>query len=256
MNTSSAPIPLHFSLASNVYAATFEQAIIILDGTSDKYISLVDDAAVFFSLILKNAFVHQNDGLYYPVCADQPDKNNNYDYWIRYFIEKKFITQGSGTTHLAGPLQSGGLVGYRWDIKKSWKPFSVAPIMDTVRAFFVLARVHRIIKRKGILGVIMLIKKSASSVQATIPSAQEIEKLSASVDAASLLYPKKTLCLAWATTFVVLALRKKWQMNFVIGVQTNPFYAHAWAETVSGTVINDDPLIAQALSVIFKQPYC
>lgn len=154
------PPNLYFSLAPYIYATTFEQAIIILDGMSDKYVSLIDDAAVFFHLILQNAFTRQDNGMYYPVCADQPDKNNNYDYWIGYFIERKFIIQGSRATHLSSPLKPGGLIGYRWDLKKSWKPFSVAPIIDTVKAFFVLARVHHIIKRKGILGIIKFIKKA------------------------------------------------------------------------------------------------
>lgn len=241
-----------------IYATNFDNAIIILDGTTDKYISLIDDAAVSLRFILATPFTQHQDGAYYPAFDNESlDKDDRYNHWISYFIEKKFITQGSGPTQLLAPLQPGGLKEYRWDTKKaSWKPFSIAPLFDVIKAYWILARVHRTIKHKGILGVITLIHKSATNTHnAHTPSEKEIQKLSASVDAASLLYPKQTLCLAWATTFAVLALRKKWKINFVIGVQTNPFYAHAWAETVTGTVINDDPLVAQALSVIFKAPY-
>jgi hypothetical protein len=250
-------ISINFSLAPYIYATTFENAIIILDGTADKYISLIDDAAKFLRLILATRFIQHENKSYYPESDDQSDNNDKYTYWISYFIEKKFIVHGSTPTILTKPLQDGGLKEYRWDTKKaSWKPFSVAPFFDVFKAYSLLARVHWTIKHKGILGIITLIHKNTPSPQnITVPSHTEIQTLSASVDAASLLYPKQTLCLAWAATFTLLALRKKWKINFVIGIQTNPFYAHAWAETAAGTVINDDPLVAQALSVIFKAPY-
>jgi hypothetical protein len=250
-------IPINFSLAPYIYATTFENAVIILDGTVDKYISLIDDAAKFLRLILATRFIQHENKSYYPESDDQSDNNDTYNYWISYFIEKKFIIHGITTTTLTKPLQYGGLKEYRWDTKKtSWKPFSLTPFLDLIKAYWILAKVHRTIKHKGILGIITLIHKNAATKENLImPSQKEINILSASVDAASLLYPKQTLCLAWATTFTLLALRKKWKINFVIGIQTNPFYAHAWAETAAGTVINDDPLVAQALAIIFKAPY-
>lgn len=246
---------IHFTLTPHLYAAPFDNAIIILDSKTDKYLSLIDDAAIFFRLIVEQQFILNNDGTYHLACTQKSDEIKDYNYWISYFIDKQFITQSNAPTRLKNPLISGGLIGYRWDTKKQWSPFSIAPVIDIIKSYWILARVHRTIKKQGILGIITLIKKSAASTNPSIPSRKQIEKLSASVDAASLLYPKKTLCLAWAATFVIRALRKNWKMNFVIGVQTNPFYAHAWAETTSGTVINDDPLIAQALAIILQTPY-
>lgn len=256
MNTTSSRSPIYFSLTPYLYAATFDNVIIILDSKADKYLSLIDDAATFFRLILEQQFIKNNDGTYHPLNTNQSnDNNDNLNYWITYFLDKEFITYGIHPTHLHAPLKAGGLIGYRWDTKKEWSPFSTASMIDTAKAFWILARVHRTIHKKGILGIITFIQKSATNKNPSIPSNKQIEKLSASVDAASLLYPKKTLCLAWAATYVILALHKGWKINFVIGVQTNPFYAHAWAETISGTVINDDPLITKALAIILKTPY-
>ena len=118
-----------------------------------------------------------------------------------------------------------------------------------------LAKIHRILKHKGIKGVLDAIKATtATHKKLRQPTDQEINKLAAVVDAASLLYPKKTYCLAWASTFVLLSLKKNWACNLAIGIQTNPFYAHAWAE-ISGKVIHDDPVIAQVLSVILREPH-
>ena len=252
MNTS--PIAhLYFSLDPSIYAATFEQAIIILDSRTDTYLSLIDDAARFFCFILEHSFIQHDNATYHPIATEYTDDQHNY--WISYFTEKKFIVPGTHVTYLVSPLQPGGLIGYRWDSKRSWKPFSESSFLDVCKAYYMLAKVHRIIKRKGIAGIIALIKNSTINKNPHIPSPQELQKLSASVDAASLLYPKKTFCLAWATTYVALALRKNWKISLAIGVQTNPFYAHAWAQTSSGYVINDDRLVAHALSVIFTEPY-
>lgn len=254
MNNISTSSHIHFSLASSLYATTYDNAIIILDALADKYLSIIDEAALFLKLILEHAFIQNNNGMYSITNKEQKDKEDLYNYWISYFAEKKFIIPATHPTILTTALQPGGLKEYRWDFKKSWKPFKESSFFNTLTALYMLAKVHRTIKRKGILGIIQLIEKYTTQKKLYNPTSQEIEKLSASVDAASLLYPQKTVCLPWAATYVALALQKKWNIHFVIGVQTKPFYAHAWAETSDGTVINDDPLIAQALSIIFKTP--
>jgi hypothetical protein len=245
----------YFSLIPTVYAARFDESIILLDGENDKYLSLIGPAALYLSLILENSF-QRIDAMY--SCSSltiscDPDQLN---YWIMHFLEKNFIYE---TTHQSRkyiapvPLKAGGLTEYQWDYKSSWKPFSHASKYQIIKALIELARVHRSIRRKGIKGIIVAIQKASHAKNAYVPNDHEINQLSAAVDAASLLYPKKTFCLAWAATFVLLALRKKWNCSFVIGIQTNPFYAHAWAE-IAEKVVNDDPQVAQVLSIILKEP--
>ena len=245
---------VYFSLAPNIYASYFDGAIIILDSTSDKYLSLIEDTAHYFKVILGFPFIKESNATYAMVGSLEHDKDQ-YDYWISYFIEKQFIipSQDPGTI-IASPLQEGGLINYRWDLKKSWQPFSHASVLATAQALYTLAKVHRSIKRKGMQEIFDWISHSSLNKKLHEPSEQDLQKLSAAVDAASLLYPKKTVCFPWAVTYALLALKKGWNIQLALGVQTNPFYAHAWAQTPSGKVINDDPLVAQVLSVIFKQP--
>lgn len=244
----------HFSLAANMYAAYFDTAVIILDAKEDNYISLIDDTAHYFCLILKQRFTHNNDNHYYSL--DAPDDTDSYTYWITYFIEKKFIMRANQPTYLKEPLKHGGLIEYRWDSKvpSTWIPFCQASVIDIIRAYYMLFKIDTKMKRSGIAAIIALLKKETFKKNSYNPSEQEIKKLSAAIDAASILYPKKIYCLAWSATFTVLALKKGWQSNLVIGVQTNPFYAHAWAEC-AGDVIHDNPMIARVLSIIFKGPY-
>ena len=258
---------IHFSLTPHTYAAWFDNAIIILDSTNDKYLSFIDDAAQYFQFTLKSSFQRNSDGKFVSVEAiNKIDSEFNIEFkcdfeqlndWIEHFIENNFITESSqenrkGLAPL--PLQPGGLCDYRWDHKPSWKPFTQTSKIQIIKAFFELAKMHRTMKRGGINGILNKIKKlSSSNAKLHQPTDQEVNRLAAAVDAASLLYPKKTFCLAWASTFVLLALQKNWSCNLAIGIQTNPFYAHAWAQ-MAGKVIHDDPVIAKVLSVILKEP--
>ncbi len=105
-------------------------------------------------------------------------------------------------------------------------------------------------KRRGIGGILHYIEKY-SRKKRLIPDEIEVQTLANTIDAASLIYPKKTFCLAWAATFVIIARKKGWDSNLVIGIQSHPFYAHAWVE-IDGKVIHDDPTIAEVLSIILK----
>lgn len=252
---------VYFSLTPHIYAACFDNAVIILDSNSDKYLSFIDSAAHYFQLALNGEFQRTTDGKLVPVkneisieCADDLDQLN---YWVNHFIENNFVAESTQTNRklLAPlPLKLGGLIEYCWDHKPSWKPFTKISKIQIIKALFALARVHRMLKRQGINGILNAIKQAhAQHPDLHQPTEQEIEQLSSTIDAASLLYPKKTYCLAWAATFVLLALKKNWSCNLAIGIQTNPFYAHAWAQN-AGKVIHDDPVIAQVLSIILKEP--
>ncbi len=244
---------VYFSLAPNIYACCFDGTVILLNSTSDKYLSLIEDAARYFKTILSSPFIKESDATY--TLINSSDDSDQHNYWIAYFIEKQFIVPSSnGGTTITSPLQEGGLVDYRWDLKKSWQPFSEASLLTTMQALFMLTKVHRSMKRKGMQEIFDWIHDYSHNKKLHEPSEQDIQKLSAAVDAASLLYPKKTVCFPWAVTYVLLALKRQWNIQLSLGIQTNPFYAHAWAQTSSGKVINDDPVVAQVLSVIFKQP--
>lgn len=249
-------IPIYFSLAPFVYAAQCEEsAIIILDAKHDQYHSLIDDAAWYFTNILEESF-KQHDGKHMINHQNQED-DKDWDYWIHEFLKQQFIVSchsPSSKKVACMPVKPGGLSDYQWDSKPLWKPFSRAKIKDIMSAFFKLAQIHRVMKRYGIQGILEHIKKNNVSENKRIPSQEEVNRLAAAVDAASILYPKKTFCLAWATTFVLCALKKGWDCALVIGVQTTPFYAHAWA-SCNGNVIHDDPIIADVLSLILQEPF-
>lgn len=242
---------IYFSLTPHIYAARYEKSIIILNARSDNYLSLIDSAAEYLSFILEHSFNYDAEKNWYSnsECTDLDQLN----YWIDYFTELAFIKEStsSDTKKIAPqPLKPGGLHEYQWDTKTSWQPFKNARRWDITKAFCLLIKIHWLMKRRGIGGILYHIEK-LSKKKKSIPSELEIQKLANAIDAASLIYPKKTYCLAWAATFVIIARKKGWDSNLVIGIQSHPFYAHAWVE-IDGKVIHDDPTIAEVLSIILK----
>lgn len=249
-----------FSLTSNIYAARFDNAIILLNSSNDKYLSFIDSAAQYFQMILSGEFQYDSNKKFLPIKKLNGKFNSDVEelnYWINHFVENNFIEECHNKEQkliAIDPLQSGGLIEYQWDHKTSWKPFALASKLGIIKAIFELARVHKTMKQKGIGGVLNSIKKIKNKHKNLFkPTDKEIKKLASAVDAATILYPKKTFCLAWASTFVLLALKKNWKSSLVIGIQTNPFYAHAWAQ-IDGKVVHDDPVIAKVLSIILKEP--
>lgn len=244
---------VYFSLTPSLYAAQFDNSIILLNSTTDNYISLIDEAAHYLTVILKSRFFQNVDGKY---TIEDNHETEDINFWIAHFLEQQFIMQSNkeNTKVIGYPLKPGGLCDYRWSVKPSHKPFANTSLWGVIKALVCLIRVHYIMKRSNMKGLLALISSNArQNRHLKKPTMQKSNKLAAAIDAATLLYPKKTFCLAWAVTYVCMSLKNGRQAQLVIGVQTNPFYAHAWAES-GGNVIHDDPTIAQVLSIILRTP--
>ena len=247
----------YFSLASGIYAAECDNAIIILDADRDNYISLIDDSVRYLKYIITNPFT-QNEHGEFVFVVDSVD----YDIltcrsMIQEFLSHKIITtiNSPSTKKIAAPAKiDGGLCEYQWDTKRNWVTRDKTTLFQSIKAFISLIKVNRAIKKNGMKGLFDLIKRRSSTTHITHPSQELITSVSAAVDAATKMYPKKTYCLGWAATFVIEARKRGIACYLKVGVQTNPFYAHAWAELADGTIINDDPQVGQVLSIIATIP--
>lgn len=122
-----------------IYASFYEGSIIILNGKEDKYISLIDDTAYYFRFILEHKFIQQENKKFKLFSHKKDDKKSDYNDWIVEFLEKNFISfSGVCPTYLKSPLQSGGLVEYRWDHKVSMPSFKDASFFNTLKAYFMI----------------------------------------------------------------------------------------------------------------------
>ena len=176
---------------------------------------------------------------------------------VHLFLKKGFIepTTESGYKPIQGPRKEGGLADYQWDYKSSLAPFTRISKKELFRAFICLLRVHRLLRKKKIGGVLKAIEDAVKQREHyIIPTADDLNLLADCVDVACAFYTKKVFCLGWASTFVLLALQKGWRCNLLIGAQALPFYAHAWAEC-DRQVINDDAVVQEYLSVLLRAPF-
>ncbi len=249
---------IYFSLAKEIYATQFENAVIILNVTKDQYLSLIDDAAHYFKHILSISFTKHKNGKYIPGIENY-DQNSIHkcNNWIAEFMNKGLIIQTTSPAKkkINPPAKvTGGLCEYQWDTKKNWKTLKKTSYFSILKALLTLIRVNRIIKKDGMQGLFALITKTKNTRGKVKPSEQNLENIIAATDTATKLYPKKTYCLGWAATFVIEARKCGIDCRLLIGIQTNPFYAHAWAELEDKTVIHDDPQVAQVLSIIATLP--
>jgi hypothetical protein len=245
----------YFSLNKNVYATQYEDAIIILDVERDNYLSLIDDAAKYFNLILSIPFEKSNE-TYIPAIKETPQNAESYNTWIAEFLEQGLIIPTkTASQKIVNPAAqvSGGLREYKWDTKKNWNPEKNASYVAIAKAWFTLMKVNRAIKKGGMKKLFTLVAQTKNIKKAIKPSQQDLENISAAVDAATKLSFQKTYCLGWATAFVIEARKRGIDCNLKIGIQTNPFYAHAWAE-FENKVIHDDQQVAQVLATIATLP--
>ena len=249
---------IYFSLAKEIYATQFENAVIILNVAQDQYLSLIDDAAHYLKHILSIPFTKHENGKYIPEIENSDQKSIQlFNNWITEFMNKGFIIQANSPAQkkINPPAKiPGGLREYQWDTKRNWNPLEKTSYFSASKALLTLIRVNRVIKKYGMHGLFALITKTKNTRRKVKPSAQNLENIIAATDVATKLYPKKTYCLGWAATFVIEARKRGIDCKLLIVIQTNTFYAHAWAELKDKTVIHDDPQVAEVLSIIATLP--
>ncbi|WP_165380322.1 lasso peptide biosynthesis B2 protein [Candidatus Finniella inopinata] len=225
---------VQFEWAPGVYGALCNDRFVILKASDDEYLSMSVESSVFLSKILREVFV--KNGLEYSSEFNSCD-GLYISQHIILFIKNGLIVEAAcrqRNNRVASPKIAGGIKVREWvsDIKIEHKVKKTL----VIKSFYLLLKVHRVIKRDKIKGILSLLQ----TVESKIPrfSYSKSEELSAAVEAASFFYPKKTMCLAFAATLALLHKKQGLNCDFVIGVQNLPFYAHAWVQ-VQGKVVND-----------------
>ncbi|QRR13077.1 lasso peptide biosynthesis B2 protein [Burkholderia sola] len=126
------------------------------------------------------------------------------------------------------------------------------PAFDWIKLLTTLHQVHRISREKRMLGLIEAINNERSKIKPLQTNVSK-EDLIASVNLACMAYIRKTKCLEWAATLIIAGYRYGFDFNLVIGVQSRPFFAHAWVES-NGFVVGDHPDRRMQLAVIYEFP--
>jgi len=140
-------------------------------------------------------------------------------------------------------------VDWRMDYGDLYKKSSVRNVLE---AYLSLIKVCTILKLFGFNGLIKHVRSKKTKPKKN--NISDLKSLSVSLNKAAFYFPIKTKCLEWASSLVLMGLKKGYRCNLEIGIQTGPFLAHAWVKSKHG-VVADDTNLPHDLSVILSEPF-
>ncbi|WP_087721641.1 lasso peptide biosynthesis B2 protein [Pandoraea sp. PE-S2T-3] len=126
-------------------------------------------------------------------------------------------------------------------------------VRDVMRAGYWLWQAQRVTRRARMRGVVDMVVRSQSGVRTQYGAPQDYLPYVAAMHSAALVYPQCSPCLPWYAALTAWCARDGLRLRLVIGVQRQPFYAHAWAES-DARVIGDDLRRREQLAVIYETP--
>lgn len=233
-------------LMSSVVGACFSNQIILLDTVRDRYavLSHTQSAAVaaYLGLAWPNALTDKAQTA--PLLKQLIEAGWLTDTTFS-SIDPKFNT-------LSPTPQMGGMSANGWKLPND--AFAKRPPFNLIfNALFILRKVHKCAVHDKLPGLLQLCTQAHQAENLLVGQPPEYAPFVAALNWACLLYPKSTKCLEWSVALTLLCARAGLALKLVIGVQSFPFYAHAWSEA-GGVVIGDSPSRREELSVILEFP--
>ncbi|MCI3205344.1 lasso peptide biosynthesis B2 protein [Pandoraea capi] len=124
---------------------------------------------------------------------------------------------------------------------------------DVIRAGYWLWQAQRVTRKARMAGVIDRVSHAQQARPTHYGLPGDYAPYVAAMHRAALCYPQCTPCLPWYAALAMWCAHDGLRLQLVVGVQRQPFYAHAWAEA-QGRVIGDDPRRREQLAVIYETP--
>ncbi|VWC37770.1 lasso peptide biosynthesis B2 protein [Burkholderia lata] len=213
-------------LRCDVFVAWFGPELVVFDIANDSYVVYSEDESRLIAEVsgMLPSISHSEGGRHrarrLPIFKDglYPDPDHRFS--------RKCLNE-RGTSLNCWRIRKEDLHG----------SFSLVAVM---RALRILLRVHRCSREERMAGLIRLLRGgriSISSGTANNPSIPR-DQLVVSLNLACMIFPRRTKCLEWACTFVLMGRRYGYDFDMVIGVQSRPFFAHAWVE-LNGEIVGD-----------------
>ncbi|MCG1046899.1 MULTISPECIES: lasso peptide biosynthesis B2 protein [Mycetohabitans] len=235
-------------LMPHVFGACFAQQIILLDVVRDRYAVLTErqSAALAQQLGLSDARFARVEAVQSASILEELKRAQ----WISV---TSFAEADAKLNMLSPSPTTGGMSANGWKLPED--AFARRPAWTRiVKALFLLRSVHRCAARQGLAGLLQLCHQAHREASLRIGLPDDYAPFVDALNWACLFYPRSTKCLEWSVALTVLCARAGLALKLVIGVQSFPFYAHAWSEA-GGAVIGDSPLRRKELAVILECPH-
>ncbi|MCG1042044.1 lasso peptide biosynthesis B2 protein [Mycetohabitans sp. B8] len=235
-------------LMPHVFGACFAKQLILLDVVRDRYAVLTErqSAALASQLGWK-------DARFAPAEASQPVAMLEELQRAHWVSATSFPEVDAKLNTVSPSPTTGGMSANGWKLPED--AFAHRPAWTHIaRALLVLSGVHRCAARRGLAGLLQLCTRAHREASLRVGAPDDYAPFVNTLNWACLFYPRPTKCLEWSVALTLLCARAGLAAKLVIGVQSFPFYAHAWSEA-EGVVIGDSPLRRQELAVILECPH-
>lgn len=224
-----------------------------------KYIILDDPSSKLLSFILTNQFRKEAD-FFIPLLQEIETEytaeqlNEKISEFQKFNILSLITFETPDNFIYSLNIKTPGLSSD--DLLFPYRSFSLrTPLSLILEAFHTLVRVRWITKFQGMEGLTNVIQKMSTTGDSLIfPDINSFKPLASAINKASNYVPLRIECLEWSSTLVLMALKRGWKCNLIIGVQSHPFYAHAWVES-NNNIIVDSKDLSSNMAIILSTPF-
>lgn len=224
--------PRFRTLTPGIYAANVRGQIILLDIRNNRF-HLLSPAASENMLSVYRGDMHSS-----MTCGGAP-------------LFTSTFSDDDRDNLLAGRTVLGVGVNF-WRLAASDVCFT--PCRGLWRMLHCLHQAHRLIKR-GLPATLAGLDSRWLRARSNIGEPRRsMTPMIGHLNAATLLYPRKTVCLAWSVALAYAALPQGFPLTLCIGVQNKPFYSHAWLER-AGRVVGDAADLPQKMVTIYRRSW-
>ncbi len=253
---------LFFEWTPHVYGAFYRDHIVILRVDTNKYLALDPDASKYMRFILSAAFdfngkIYSAKGVVHSTTksdsweTDDIIASDKLNECIDTFLKEGLIQIASSEirkNRVATPKQHTGLAVQEWFPKSHGVQLNKMLVM---KGLYYLYKAHSAIKRHNVDGVVRLLQRFSYKAQPGNHSIEHSRLMSRALDQACAFYPRKTLCLPYATALTMMHFAHGYDCDFIIGVQSIPFHSHAWVE-VNDEVLTDNEELKEKMAYILR----
>ncbi|GLR02046.1 hypothetical protein GCM10007934_18600 [Mycoavidus cysteinexigens] len=233
-------------LMPNILGACFSGQIIVLDVIRDRYVVLShgQSAAVAPYLGLDSASFEANGAPNRGILQKLIDAH--------LVTAQTFAAVDPKLNAVSPSPQTGGMSANGWKLADN--AFENRPAWSWItRALLDLRAAHKHATKRGLTGILQLCTQAIRQNELRFGETEEYTPFVNALNWACLFYPKPTKCLEWSAALTLVCARAGLASKLLIGVQSFPFYAHAWSET-NHAIIGDSALRREELSVILEFP--
>jgi len=244
----------YFTVPKHVHSACYNDNLVLLNLKKNEYLVLPDELKkIFICAISKHSFVMNMSSQEIRVSDHNLILPEGFAEVVAEFLGMGLLdfVDEEPDQLIFNDHTSQGVESIDWLLDTSEIRRKVK-FKQWVLAYWCLVKVHFILYVFGFEWLIKVILKKKRLNASSKINKSSLADLAIVMNRAALYFPMHVKCLEWAAAMVLIAYHYNSSCFLEIGVQCNPFLAHAWVKDEHGRIVNDDMSVVDGLVVIFS----